>query len=84
MFKNDFNGLGLHILCDRCKTIVGTMPYKFDWVRVDSRHKGAGAGKGRALDFCNEKCRILFLRGREYYCRKMKYIADNDKRMDGN
>lgn len=88
MFKNDFSGNGLIILCDHCRRTIDARPFKFAHERINSPKKDKGAGQGRILDFCDEKCRIVFFRGRKYYQRKLKYIADNevinDRRMNGN
>ncbi len=88
MFKNDFSGLGLHILCDKCHKILDTYPYTRKWEKIDSPRKHGTAGKGRKLDFCDEKCRIIYLRGHKYYARKLQHIEENWnrelKRMEGN
>ena len=92
MFKNDFDGTGIKFICEHCKTIVATN-FNFNnqlptWERIQSKNKGKGSGKGRILDFCNEKCRIVYLRGRKYYADKLEHIKINwereIKRMDGN
>lgn len=72
---------GGHILCEKCSTIIVTgfnfLTHTPHWERVLSRRKDQGAGRGRVLDFCNEQCRILFLRGRKYYQRKLQHMKDN-------
>jgi len=80
MFRNDLGDLALHLICDHCSVIIDTYPYKnpSSHERVNSRNKGRGGGRGRRMDFCNERCRIIFFRGRKYYQRKLRHMDDND------
>lgn len=96
MFKNDFNGVGIHFICEHCRKIVATgfnfTLQKPDWVRLESTKYSppneGGNGKGRILDFCDDKCRIIYLRGKKYYARKLQHIENNwnkeVKQMEGN
>lgn len=83
MVKNYFDGTGLIHICERCRVIVAT---NFNgligtptWIRVPSRHKDKGAGRGRMLDFCTDKCKIVYLRGRKYYNEKLQHQKDNEE-----
>lgn len=66
------------ILCDRCSTIITenhnffrTSPW---WEVVQLQRSG---GRKRRLDFCNARCRIICLRGRRYYRKKLEYMEQN-------
>lgn len=70
------------VLCEQCRK---TITYDFDfkkneptWERIKS------PVKKRILDFCDARCRMIYLRGYEYYRRKLWYELANDKRRDGN
>ena len=70
------------VLCEHCKT---TIEVDFDfknkeptWSRVKS------PVKKRMLDFCNPRCRMIYLRGYEYYRRKLEYVLQATKRLEGN
>ena len=92
MFKSSpSSGGALYLLCDKCSKILHTYngsPPNITWERVMSKRKDKGAGRGRELVFCDEKCRIVFLRGRKYYNDKLEHQKNNwereIKRMDGN
>jgi hypothetical protein len=84
MFKKDFNGVGIQFLCEHCRRIVASnfnfFTQKPDWVRLESTKfsRGFGGnGRGRILDFCSDRCRIIYLRGRKYWKRKQDHRENN-------
>lgn len=89
MIKNSPGGL--HTLCDRCRKILATdfnyITDHIDWEVVVSARKGS-EGHNKRLDFCDERCRIVYLRGRKYYARKLQHIENNwnkeVRQMEGN
>lgn len=86
MIKNSVSS-GIHTLCNRCSRILATdfnyLTGTPAWEIIEMPWKGNQV-KTRRFDFCDEKCRIIYFRGRKYYQRKLKYIVDHDRRMDGN
>lgn len=77
---------GLHVLCDRCSKILDTN-YKYStfgclklkdffktlpWIAFNSKKWGRGDGQGRRLDFCTEKCKLVFLKGKRYWNLKLE------------
>lgn len=84
MFKFDFNIFSRHVLCDKCRKIIATdfnfLSNEFGWIRIPSPHKKHKRGKGRMLDFCNEKCLLVFFKGRKYWSNKMKLRKENESK----
>lgn len=77
---------GPHVLCDRCAKILATN-YNFSllswetlqdlykilpWIALSSKKWGRGDGRGRRLDFCTEKCKLVFLKGKRYWNLKLE------------
>ena len=54
-----------YILCDRCRKIIAT-DYILNWYSIYEPFWET-VQKSRRMDFCNEKCRIYFFKGRKYY-----------------
>lgn len=70
------------ILCEQCRK---TITYDFDfknneptWERIKS------PVKKRVLDFCDQRCRMVYLRGYEYYRRKLAHELKATKSLEGN
>ena len=45
---------------------------KPNWLRPNSTN--FSTGNGRTLDFCDEKCMLVFFKGRKYWNNKRKLI----------
>lgn len=78
MIKQSASPVVLHVLCDKCKVIIATDFNFFTqtpaWERVLSARKRGVTGRGRCMDFCTEKCRIIYFRGWKYYQRKLRHM----------
>ena len=64
-----------HCLCDRCHRVLGPpqeyepepdLPTTFVCVFFTSKVKRT------KMHFCSDKCKLIFLKGRKYWNRKMK------------
>jgi hypothetical protein len=80
MIKNSFSPEGIHTLCDRCRKILAT-DFNFligsvTWKRIKSPRKGR-EGHNRVYDFCDEKCLVVYFRGKKYYNKKLFHISSN-------
>jgi len=68
---------GGHITCDRCNVII-VDSWNFNnppqWEIVELQQAG---GRRRRMDFCDERCRILYFRGRKYYQKKLQYMKEH-------
>ena len=66
--------------CDRCHTILAVnFDYKNKtpkWERIEVPKKGA-EGHTKYYDFCDEKCRIVYFRGKSYFQRKLAHRERN-------
>lgn len=61
-----FNG---HITCDHCVKICNY--YGDDFIGLRSKKKNT------EMYFCNERCMLVFFKGKKYYQRKLKAMIDN-------
>jgi hypothetical protein len=80
MIKNTVSQ-GFHTLCDRCRCILATN-FKYGtckptWEVINKPRKGS-QGHTRRFDFCDERCRVMYFRGRKYWARKVKFMTEND------
>lgn len=78
--KQSFSPIQLHVLCNRCSKILAS-DFNFalqtpNWEIVMKTKKGLEPRQQR-FDFCDEKCRITYFRGRKYWNRKLKHQRDN-------
>lgn len=62
-----FNG---HLTCDHCVRIC-------NWYSKDSHIVVKSKNKKTELHFCNERCQLVFFKGKKYYQRKLKAMIDN-------
>jgi len=78
MFKNSFDGTGSKWLCDRCRKILAPVSSNtaINWETISAPRKGQ-PGHTLRFDFCDEKCRIIHLRGRKYWQRKQDHREKN-------
>ena len=80
MIKNSFSPEGIYTLCDRCRKIIVTdfnyLTGTITWETLTTPRKGSHPHTKR-MDFCDYKCRIVYLRGRKYWRRKQMYIFNS-------
>ena len=76
MIKQSVSFDCLYVLCDRCSMILARnfnfltqIPH---WEVIEKIRKGSEPHKKR-FDFCDEKCRIIYFRGRKYWNNKLEY-----------